>query len=89
MIHLSKKTDPCTHVMLLVLMAVTLLTSLSLLVFTADAVWKLETLICKHGQKPIPIMTKLLPLQKWKLEILTTGLLLVVVVEGTFVDGEL
>ena len=49
--------------MLLVLMAVTLLTSLSLLVFTAEAVWKLETL--------------------------TTGLLLFVVVLVTFVTGEL
>ena len=34
-----------TNVMLLVLMAVTVLTSLSLFVFTAVAVWKLETLI--------------------------------------------
>ena len=34
-----------THVMLLVLMALTELTSLSLLVLTAEAVWKLETLI--------------------------------------------
>ena len=52
-----------THVMLLVLMALTVLTSLSLLVFTADAVWKLDTL--------------------------TTGLLLFVVLTVTFVDGEL
>ena len=34
-----------TNVMLLVLMAVTVLTSLSLFVFTAVAVWKLDTLI--------------------------------------------
>ena len=52
-----------THVMLLVLMALTELTSLSLLVLTAEAVWKLETL--------------------------TTGLLLFVFVTVTFVDGEL
>ena len=52
-----------THVMLLVLMALTELTSLSLLVLTAEAVWKLETL--------------------------TTGLLLFVDVTVTFVDGEL
>ena len=49
--------------MLLVLMALTELTSLSLLVLTAEAVWKLETL--------------------------TTGLLLFVDVTVTFVDGEL
>ena len=44
-LKLSSLLNLDTHVMLLVLMAVTVLTSLSLFVFTAVAVWKLDTLI--------------------------------------------
>ena len=44
-LNLSSLLNLDTHVMLLVLMAVTVLTSLSLFVFTAVAVWKLDTLI--------------------------------------------
>ena len=44
-LKLSSLLSLDTHVMLLVLMAVTVLTSLSLFVFTAVAVWKLDTLI--------------------------------------------